>query len=70
VTVDAKKRKKLEAEGWRVGSAGEFLGLTTEESVLIDLKLTLGDLVRSTRQPAKLSQQALAKPAMQAFRST
>jgi DNA-binding XRE family transcriptional regulator len=58
--VDARKRKKLEAAGWRVGSAKEFLGLTTEEAVLIDLKLTLGNLVRSARQRAKLSQKALA----------
>lgn len=58
--MDARKRKKLEAAGWRVGSAKEFLGLTTEEAVLIDLKLTLGNLVRSARQRAKLSQKALA----------
>ena len=58
--MDATKRKKLEAAGWRVGSAKEFLGLTTEEAVLIDLKLALGDLVRSARQRARLSQQALA----------
>lgn len=58
--MDAKKRKRLEAAGWRVGSASDFLGLTPEESALIDLKLSLGRLVRTTRQRAKLSQHRLA----------
>jgi ribosome-binding protein aMBF1 (putative translation factor) len=60
MTMETKKRKKLEAAGWRVGSAAEFLELTPEESALIDLKLSLGQLVRTTRQRAKLSQLGLA----------
>jgi ribosome-binding protein aMBF1 (putative translation factor) len=58
--MDVKKRKRLEAAGFRVGSAADFLELTPEESALIDLKLSLGRLVRSTRQRARLSQQRLA----------
>ena len=58
--MDARKRKKLEAAGWRVGSADEFLGLTPEEVALIDLKLSLASLVRSVRQRSGLSQQTLA----------
>ena len=58
--MDARKRKKLEAAGWKVGSADEFLELTAEESALLDLKLSLSMLVRSTRQRARLSQGALA----------
>ena len=60
MTMDLKKRRKLEAAGWKVGSAAEFLDLTPEEAALIDLKLSLGELVRSTRRRAKLSQHALA----------
>ena len=58
--MEAKKRRKLEAAGWRVGSAAEFLELTPEETALIELKLSLGHLVRTARQRAKLSQQHLA----------
>lgn len=58
--MEAKTRHKLEAAGWRVGSADEFLELTPEESALIDLKQSLGALVRATRQRAKLSQHGLA----------
>jgi ribosome-binding protein aMBF1 (putative translation factor) len=58
--VDGRKRKKLEAAGFRVGSVEEFLDLTPEEAALIDLKLSLGTLVRAVRKRAKLSQHALA----------
>ena len=36
------KRKALEADGWKVGTAQEFLDLSDEEAALIDLKLALG----------------------------
>ena len=40
------KRKKLEAKGWKVGSADEFLQLTPEEVEYIELKLTLRKYVK------------------------
>jgi ribosome-binding protein aMBF1 (putative translation factor) len=58
--MDAKKRRRLEAAGWKVGSAAELLDLTPEEATLIDLKLSLGRLVRRARRRANLSQQRLA----------
>jgi DNA-binding XRE family transcriptional regulator len=61
VIVDSRKRRKLQATGWRIGSAEDFLGLTPDEAALIDLKLSLAGLVRSVRQRAKLSQRALAE---------
>lgn len=35
------KRKRLEAVGWKVGSANDFLGLTPKEAAFVELKLTL-----------------------------
>ena len=35
------KRRKLEANGWRVGTVAQFLGLSSEESRLIELTLQL-----------------------------
>ncbi len=29
--MDREKKKKLEDKGWKVGSAGEFLGMSDEE---------------------------------------
>lgn len=47
------KRKKLEQRGWKVGSAPEFLGLTTEEARFIDLKLALSHKLRERRERRK-----------------
>ena len=39
--MHAAKRKRLEAAGWRIGSAEEFLGLTKGETALVEMKLAL-----------------------------
>ena len=59
--MDHAKRRKLEARGWRVGSAQEFLGLRPEESALIELKLHLAERVRHRRKSLKITQTALAR---------
>ncbi|MEX2515621.1 MAG: helix-turn-helix transcriptional regulator [Gammaproteobacteria bacterium] len=55
------KRNKLEAAGWKVGNADEFLGLTTDESAFIEMKLALSHSLRQRRRKNKLSQVELAK---------
>jgi ribosome-binding protein aMBF1 (putative translation factor) len=59
--MDCSKRKKLEAKGWKVGTVQEFLGLSAEESALIELKLHLAERVRHRRKSLKLTQTALAR---------
>ena len=59
--MDAKKKKHLEASGWRVGSLADFLGLSEEEAAHIDLKLTLSEKVRQCRKREKLTQTQLAQ---------
>jgi hypothetical protein len=39
IVVDAKKREALETAGWKVGDAGEFLGLTEEERQIVEFRL-------------------------------
>ncbi len=58
--MNAAKRKKLEAAGWRVGSAQEFLGLSEEESVIVSIKLALADAVKKQREKRRLTQTELA----------
>lgn len=58
--MNTKKKKRLEAAGWRVGSTEDFLGLNEEEAY-IDLKLTLSRKVRQCREQEKLTQTQLAK---------
>lgn len=55
------KRARLEAHGWRVGSAAEFLELTPEEAAFVETKLALSRCVRSRRTAQNVSQAVLAK---------
>ncbi len=54
--MDDTKRQKLEAAGWAVEDASEFLGLTPAESSLVELKVELALLLKQQRQKQKLSQ--------------
>src|SRR5207244_3881713 len=55
------KRARLEARGWRVGSAAEFLELTPEEAAFVETKLALSRCVRDRRNAQHVSQMDLAK---------
>ena len=55
------KRKLLEAKGWKLGSAADFLNLSAEESALIDLKIALGAALKQHRQNKRLTQKDAAK---------
>ena len=55
------KRKQLEAAGWKVGSAQDFLALSPEEAAFVELKLTLSASLKESRQKHGLSQSELAK---------
>jgi len=59
--MEKAKRKRLEKVGWRVGTAGEFLGLTKAEEALVDMKQVLGTRLRKTREQHRLTQTDLAK---------
>jgi predicted XRE-type DNA-binding protein len=61
MAMKTSKRSRLEASGWRVGTAAEFLGLTEEEAALIEMKLGLAVTLRKRRQAQKLTQAQLAK---------
>ena len=54
------KRKKLEAAGWKVGSASEFLELNDAEEMLVNMKLALATNVKTMRRQMKMTQQELA----------
>ena len=54
------KCERLEANGWKVGTVAEFLGLTPEESALIEIKLALAHRLRERRQK-RMTQAQLAE---------
>lgn len=59
--MKSSKRARLEAHGWRVGSAAEFLELTSEEAAFVETKLALSQSLRERRSAQKVSQAELAK---------
>ena len=58
--MDQTKRKALEAAGYRIGDAEDFLGLSEEERRLVDLRLSVSRTVRRLRLKRRLTQQQLA----------
>ena len=55
------KRVELKKRGWKLGSAVDFLKLTPEEAMYVELKLRLSESLRKRRRGRKLSQTALAR---------
>jgi Helix-turn-helix domain len=55
------KQAKLKAQGWRVGSAADFLNLSPEEAAFVETKLALSQSLRARRAKQRVTQAALAK---------
>lgn len=58
--MNVAKRKRLEAKGWKFGSAAEFLELTPADQAIIAAKLALARKLRAVRQESGLTQAQLA----------
>ena len=56
-----RKKKRLESKGWKVGTPAEFLDLSPEESVYIELKVRLSETLREKREESSLTQVELAR---------
>jgi DNA-binding XRE family transcriptional regulator len=59
--MDKKKKRALEAKGYKVDSVNGFLGLSKEESEYIELKLALSQALAERRKRSNLTQNQLAK---------
>jgi len=57
--MDATKRKALEAAGWKVGDAAEFLEMSDQERQLLDARVALAMAIRRQREATDLSQKEL-----------
>ncbi len=51
--MDQDKRARLEALGFKVGTAQQFLGLTDEENAIVELRLALSAAIRTRRKQRK-----------------
>ena len=59
--MNAAKRKRLAAKGWKVGSVKQFLNLSAEEAAFVELKLALSKSLQETRRQRHLTQDQLAR---------
>lgn len=59
--MDARQKKRLEADGWRFGSYAEFLNLTDAEVVLVELRASLAAALKARRARLGVTQVELAK---------
>ena len=61
MTMRSDKKKRLEAKGWKVGSAKEFLGLSSQEEAYMEIKLRLAESLRNQRLRRNMTQSDVAK---------
>jgi predicted XRE-type DNA-binding protein len=55
------KRQRLQARGWKVGTVQDFLELSDEEALLVDIKARLAVALSQLRQKRRLTQIDLAR---------
>lgn len=51
------KKARLQAAGWKIGSARDFLGLSDAEAAVVELKLELAKALRDQRARREMTQQ-------------
>jgi ribosome-binding protein aMBF1 (putative translation factor) len=59
--MSAVLKKKLQNTDWQIGDAADFLQLTSQESALIEIRLSLAQAAKQSRVQHELSQTDLAK---------
>jgi transcriptional regulator with XRE-family HTH domain len=59
--MKSKRKAKLEAAGWAVGSTQDFLKLSDAEAAYIEAKVALAEKLRAARTDRHLSQIEVAK---------
>ncbi len=59
--METEKQKRLEAAGWKVGSVSDFLGLTSEESTIVEMRLMLSRSLKERRKVLMTQAELAAK---------
>ena len=59
--MKTEKRRRLEAAGWRVGDARDFLELTPQDAEFVEIKLALATRLREFREERNWTQAELAR---------
>lgn len=59
--MEQAKRQRLQARGWKVGTVQDFLDLSDEEALLVEIKARLAAALSEVRQKRQLTQIDLAR---------
>ena len=59
--MNSARLKRLRAAGWKIGDTRDFLKLSDEEVMLIELQLSLTNALKQARQKRRISQSDLAQ---------
>lgn len=59
--METEKQQRLEAKGWKIGDAADFLDLTSEESVIVEMRLALSRCLKERRKPMMTQAELAAK---------
>ena len=59
--MDAERKKKLEAAGWKFGDYADFLGMTPEEKAVVEIRLAATREMERLRAENPISQEELAR---------
>ena len=59
--MNAERKKKLEAAGWKIGDYADFLGLTPEEKALVEIRLAATREMERLRAENPIPQAELAR---------
>jgi len=57
--MEIEKRQRLEAKGWKIGDASDFVDLTPEESAIVEMRLALSRSLKERRK-IRMTQSELA----------
>lgn len=55
------KKERLESKGWEVGAVSDFLELTPEETILVEIKLALSQGLKERRKELMTQSDLAAK---------
>lgn len=59
--MDREKRTRLQAAGWKVGSAAEILDLSPEDALLVAIRARLASALSARRTKQQMTQAELAR---------
>ena len=59
--MDKQKQNKLESDGWKIGTAEDFLGTKDEETAFIEVKIGLAQAIKKQRVRRRMTQQQLGR---------